>query len=372
MKNLGFVILCAFVAGVIGCASLSKNELGKLTPFATLNPPADISPAKTNYNNGWYSPPKQRTAKEQAQLEKRLDWFHKSKYGLFFHFVAPEDNCTIQDRNKIVDAVDVEKFADQVKESGAGYVVLTLGQDQLYSCAPNPVLEKLWEMKPGSYISKRDLPSDLYKALHKRGIYLMFYIAAHTQYRLPNPPSFTKPTDQYENWLKVVQCYSDYYGKRFSGWWIDGLDKDLTTNYRDRMHEVIKHGNPDAITASGNYGSSEFTHGHCDGDWEIQQKYRKPYYGRWDPTYKIQWHALQYLGTTWGKRDVAHTTKSVVDYAADVVKGGGVITFEIGTFVEVNGKRTGTLLDIPEGQMAQLMAVKNAVKNIKPSDGSGR
>ena len=88
--------------------------------------------------------------------------------------------------------------------------------------------------------------------------------------------------------------------------------------------------------------------------------------------YKIQWHALQYLGTTWGKRDVAHSTKSIVDYTTDVVKGGGVITFEIGTFVEENGKRIGTLLDIPEGQMKQLIAVRDAVKKIKPSDGSGK
>ena len=91
-KSIIIILFFMIICEVVGVAA-SKKEPGKLIPFATLNPPADITPAKTNYDNGWYSPPKQRTAKEQALLEKRLDWFHKAKYGLFFHFVAPEDNC---------------------------------------------------------------------------------------------------------------------------------------------------------------------------------------------------------------------------------------------------------------------------------------
>jgi hypothetical protein len=196
---------------------------------------------------------------------------------LFFHFLAPEENCTSQKWNDMVNAVDVEKFADQVKETGAGYVVLTLGQNQLYSCAPNPFLEKLWELKPDTYIPKRDLPMDVYNALHKRGIGLMLYLATDTQYCLPLPASFTKETDRFKNWLKLAEWYSDHYGQRCLGWWTDGLDQDWTAHYRSRMHNALKHGNPEAIVASSSYGLSEFTHGHCDSNWELQQRNRKPY-----------------------------------------------------------------------------------------------
>jgi hypothetical protein len=376
LKNLMLLIIISLLVSLIGCTGNNKVETGNPKPFLTLNPPSDINSAKTLYDSGWVSsppiPPKQRSDKEFNQLEKKLSWFHKAKYGLFFHFLAPEEDCTPQKWNKMVNAVDVEKFANQVKETGAGYVVLTLGQNQLYSCAPNPVLEKLWELKPDTYISDRDLPMEVYNALHKRGIKLMLYIATDTQYGLPSPPGFTRATDRFENWLKVVEWYSDHYGTCCLGWWTDGLDQDWTFDYRSRMHDALKHGNPDAIVASSSYGLSEFTHGHCDSDWEGQQRYRKPYYGRWDPTYKIQWHVLQYLGHYWATMDTAHSKKSIVAYAVDVVKGGGVITFDIGTCKMVNAKHTETLLEIPDGQMVQLLSVRDALKKIKASDGSGK
>jgi hypothetical protein len=137
------------------------------------------------------------------------------------------------------------------------------------------------------------------------------------------------------------------------------------------MHDALKHGNQDAIVASSSYGLSEFTHGHCDSDWELQQRNRKPYYGRWDPVYKIQWHVLQYLGHYWATMDTAHSTKSIVNYAVDIVRGGGVITFDIGTCKIVNDKHIETLLEIPEGQMAQLRVVRDSLRHLLPSDGSG-
>jgi hypothetical protein len=213
---------------------------------------------------------------------------------------------------------------------------------------------------------------DIYNALHKRGIEFMLYIATDTQYGLPSPASFTKKTDRFENWLKVVEWYSDHYRQCCLGWWTDGLDQDWTANYRSRMHEALKHGNRDAIVASSSYGLSEFTHGHCDSDWELQQRNRKPYYGRWDPVYRIQWHVLQYLGHYWATMDTAHSTKSIAEYSVDVVRGGGVITFDIGTCKMVNNKHVETVLEIPEAQMIQLLVVRDSLKHILPSDGSGK
>ena len=363
-----------FLVLILGGILLSaQNDLSP-KPYALLHPPQDITPAKTRYNKGWEStpiiPPKQRTAKEQAELEKKLDWFFKAKYGLFFHYLPPRD-ISPGKWDQMVNAIDVEKFADQVKETGAGYVVLTIGQSRLYSCAPNPVLEELWELEHGKYISERDLPMDVYKALKKRGIKFMLYIAADTQNRLPVPESFTQESDRFEKWLKVIKWYSDHYGKRCRGWWGDGLG-EFIPEYRSRFHEALKSGNTNAIIASSTNGLSEFLNGHCDGSWDLQQKYRKPYYGRWDPDYKIQWHVLQYLGNYWARADTAHSTKSMVDYASDVVRGRGVITFDIGTFKMVDDKHVDTFLDIPEGQMVQLIAVRDALKKIKPSDGSGK
>jgi len=375
MKKVILLLAILFSMGVV----YSQNKITP-QPFKLLNPPEDITPAKTRYHQGWESSPtipaKQWTEKEHLALEKKLSWFFKAKYGLFFHFIAPEDgSCTPQKWNALVDAVDVEKFADQVKETGAGYVVLTISQNTMYSCAPNPVLEELWELEPGKYISKRDLPMDVYNALHKRGIEFMLYIAADEQYNLPRPKSFTKETDRFKNFLEVAKWYSNHYGKRCRGWWVDGLNESFS-GYRSLFHEALKSGNPDAIIGSSTSGLSEFLNGHCDFEWEEQQKYRKPYYGRWDADYKNQWHVLQFLGNYWAYTDTAHSTASLVDYATDVVRGGGVITFDVGACTYTNefdqpeikdNFITDTFLDIPEGQMAQLIAIKNALRKVKPS-----
>lgn len=371
-----YFFLFSVLLGMVSCTGSKGGRTGVTGPFETLNPPDGITPDKTLYSDGWEStpliPPKQWTKKEHAELEKKLAWFHEAKYGLFFHFLAPEEGMTIDRWNTMVDAADVEKFADQVKESGAGYVVLTVGQDQLYSCASNPVLEKLWELEPGSYISGRDLPTELFNALGKRGIKMMLYLSMNNQFKLPRPASFTKETDRFENWLKVIEYYSTYYGEKCVGWWLDALDEDWTTDYRRRSHEALKLGNPNTVIASASYGLSEYTHGHCETSWELQQQVRKPYFGRWEPRYRIQWHVLQYLGNNWAKMDTTRSTASIVKYATDVIKGGGVITFDIGTEVYVNDMHVNTLLEIPEGQMTQLLAVKDAVESVRPSDGPGQ
>ncbi|MGV8136053.1 MAG: alpha-L-fucosidase [Mangrovibacterium sp.] len=363
MKNLVLVLFVLFMAHV----NLFGQEKELPAPNLLLHPPKDITPAKTMYSGGWESapiiPPVQRSEKERRKLEKDLDWFYQAKYGLFFHFLAPQ-GCTEKEWDNMVNSVDVEKFADKVKKTGAGYVALSIGQNHLYSCAPNRVLERLWELTPGEYTSERDLPMDLYQALKKRGIKLMLYVSTDNQYKLPVPESFTQETDRFENWVKVLEWYSKHYGKRCLGWWVDGLNEDYKIDYRRRVHEALKTGNPDAIVGSSSYGISGYTHGHCDEDWNYQQQYRKPYYGRWHPGYEIQWHVFQYLGSSWGKSDTAHFTESIVNYATDVIKGGGVFTFDIGQEEMLNG----IYLDIPEGQMQQLMAVKKALMKIDRKD----
>ncbi len=393
MKILLLPILISSLTWSAGslAASAESKETAKPVPYATLNPPADVTPAMTRFPYPWGrggALPKQTwTEEERATYEANIKWFHDAKYGVFHHFLAyskhrragntgknwrPKGNeWTSEEWNQVVDAVDVEAIADQAADIGAGYVIITLLQNHKYGCAPNPVMDELWGLKPGQFNSKRDLPMDLGKALAKRGIPLMLYIAADNTNMLPTPASF-KGTDRHENWLKVAQWYSDHYGKLAKGWWVDGLGKDYTTNYRVRFHQVLKHGNPDALVTSGQHELSEFLHGHCSqSDWNKQQRIAKPFFGRWDQDFNIQWHSLLFLGRYWGDPLTPRKTEDVVKYASDIVKGGGVITFDVGAFKTVDGKTIPTL-EIPEAQMVQLRAVRDALKDIPASDGAGQ
>jgi len=313
------------------------------------------------------------TPQSRAAYEAKVDWFHKAKYGLMFHFTTtlketPPDQrisgWTSEKWNAWIDAVDVEKVAEQAETVGAGYVMMCICQAGQYYCAPNPIIEKYWGLKPNEYGSRRDLPMDLSKALKKRGIRMMLYTHANSQYGLPRPPSLEGP-DRFHRWLEVIQWDSDHYGEACSGWWVDGLS-NYVPDYVRNFHEALRHGNPDAIIASGHYELSDFTHGHCSADWNEQQC-MLPYFGRWDPEYGIQWHQFQYLGPSWGQPGLAHSTREMVNYAKKIIEGGGVITFDLATH---DGRGNGPLLEIADDQMEQLCAIRDAVKNVPVSDGA--
>jgi hypothetical protein len=72
----------------------------------------------------------------------------------------------------------------------------------------------------------------------------------------------------------------------------------------------------------------------------------------------------------------------LVKYATDVIRGGGVITFDVATFRKSSfskypsdkpaGEGVGPYLEIQADQFEQLKAVRNALKDIPVSDGSGK
>ena len=81
--------------------------------------------------------------------------------------------------------------------------------------------------------------------------------------------------------------------------------------------------------------------------------------------WNIQWHALQYLGRTWARSDVAHSTESMVNYSKKVIERGGVITFDVGVYGEkAPDGRNAPYLRIPADQFSQLCAVRDAVRSI--------
>src|ERR1035438_7932060 len=113
--------------------------------------------------------------------DHRTDWLKEAKWGVFMHYmgdtVLKGDELTIENWNKAVDSFDVKGLADQLASAGAGYFVLTLGQNSGYYCAPNAAYDRLTGIAP-SKCAKRDLVADLSEALRVRRIRLMVYLPA--------------------------------------------------------------------------------------------------------------------------------------------------------------------------------------------------
>ena len=143
--------------------------------------------------------------------------------GVMIHYLP--DKAQIDDINQI----DVEALADALVEMKAGYLVLTLGQNNGQFIAPNPTLASMCP-EAARNASPRDLPLELGRALRRRAIALILYLPFRAPQADPylmaclgdvseqSPP----PATFIANWSRVIGDWSAHYGALASGWWFDG------------------------------------------------------------------------------------------------------------------------------------------------------
>ncbi|MFO0887860.1 MAG: alpha-L-fucosidase [Isosphaeraceae bacterium] len=292
------------------------------------------------------------------------DWFRDAKYGVFMHLL-PGSTAQLEQ----VKAFDVEALAKQLEDIGAGYLVLTLGQNSGFYNAPNAAYDRATGYSPGERCSPRDLPLDLARALGSRGIKLMLYLPCQTPNRDPKaqrafgirPEKADQPIDLAfaRKWAEVIREWSDRYGEKVAGWWFDGGYEWV--GFNEAIAQVYataaKHGNPRAIVTF-NPGvklvrwtkSEDYTAGELDQPFGVLPT------SRWVDG--SQWHALTFLGSGWGSRDTRSPTEKWADWVREAVARGGVVTLDMGPNWDAGSGPIGTLA---EPQMRQVRAIAAAV-----------
>jgi hypothetical protein len=125
---------------------------------------------------------------------------------------------------QMVDQFDVEKFADMVESTGAGYAIWSATWATYYFPAPIKAIDRLL---PGR-TSTRDLIADLAAALAKRDIRLMLYYhlgaegpPASDTGPIDNPLTLSQQPSYFDNWCAVLQEVGERYGDRLAGWMFD-------------------------------------------------------------------------------------------------------------------------------------------------------
>ncbi len=295
-------------------------------------------------------------------------WFKNAKYGLFVHFLPSGSGF-----QKIVNEFNVTAFAQDCYDAGAGYVMFTLGQNSGYYCSPNATYDKYTEHKPGEKCAIRDLPMELSKALGKKGIKLMLYIpgglpandsvVAHKLggvdfVKNENGDNWVYNPLSTSRWSEVMQEWSDRYGNKIAGWWVDGCYAKSSFSDADStiLSKALKHGNAKNIIAfnSGlNYdkvsNSQDYLAGeernllgaYCDERWKDG----------------AQWHELSFLGKDWGSGEPSCNANELVDYLNNKInKNGGVLTIDVRMQQDFKGH-------IYPSHLAILKNVKKAMLN---------
>jgi alpha-L-fucosidase len=276
-----------------------------------------------------------------AAHDKRTAWLKAAKFGVFVHYLGQGP-----DWNKRVDSFDVEKFAEQLQQTGAGYLIFTLGQNSGYYCSPNAAYEKYAGYKTGEHCSRRDLPMEIADALAKRGIRMMLYLPSRSPQRdkqamaglhdvneqQPAPQEFTK------RWSEVIAEWSLRYGKKISGWWFDGSYNtagwdDLAKPYNwNTWAAACRAGNPESILAfnPGTRLDKAFS------TLTDQQDYTAGEQNRFQATPEtnlapngVQWHILSFLGTHWAAKDgPTNSDQYMIDYVRKVNSLGGIVSID--------------------------------------------
>ena len=319
--------------------------------------------------------------------DDRTDWFMQARYGVMMHFGVGPHNVAL------VDKFDVARLAEQLQEAGAGYFMLMLGQNSGCYAAPNAAYDEITSSSPGARWSIRDLPLELHRALHPKGIKLMLYMPANPpdvpeirrQFGWDSQDEAGRPTPKrnrgkptqhsLEKWCKVIREWSMRYGEKVAGWWIDGAYKQLYDKPETPdqpgialLSAAIKAGNPAAIVAfNGGLRNRPFFYadhddyiaGHDVGANQLSEIPESRFIG------STQWHALVYMGSNWGGSQRRFSTEQWLGYCQNVFAKGGVITFDVGKNTDPkSGNPVGTIAD---EHFQQLKAIKAGLQHVSPA-----
>jgi len=305
-----------------------------------------------------------------APKGQRNDWM-AGKWGLMTHWIAPgpgaERGKRITDLNQAVDQFDVPGFIRQFGQTGADYLIFTVGQNTTYYAAPNAVLDKY--CGPG-HGSRRDLVLELAKGLKAINKRLIAYLPAEIEANPALHAGFKwNPKDQGEfekRYTEFIRAYAVQWGTYVDGWWYDGCytygDYYVPRNWQ-LWCDVSRAGNRQAVVAfnDGSFYSGittpmtplqDYLSGECAGikngkialtDKTDPDKTIMPA-GRFVPGTRCQFHALMPIdnhGDWINEKDGPMTAPKYSDaelfpFVQDCRKAGGALTLNVGIYQEGN------------------------------------
>lgn len=315
--------------------------------------------------------------KAPSTPEARTGWMFAGKVGLSTHYFPRRAD----EVEPVARAFQADKVAAQTAQAGAAWFLLTVHHQPWLMMAPNKTYDDL--LGHGKYTSERDVPLALHEALGARGIRLMIYVnlrldpgsaCNRVDPNIPKVMGGWPPNDKLiGNIAAVYRELSVRYGKKVSGWWVDGTwmgaykKAPERETWLARIAEALRDGNADAAVAF-NPGAHRFIRYSAQNDYVAGESGCLKYFpeaGRWLDG--AQWHVWLPVGNTWGSGGCRYGGRDLADYAGGVVAKGGVLTFEVGThgIDRSKDKKTVTRTEhvgyIDPSQVEQVRAVTAAL-----------
>jgi hypothetical protein len=286
-----------------------------------------------------------------GNAKDRTAWMKEARWGIMNHYLADwisrveNMEMSVEQWNNLIDKFNVEALAKQIESVGAGYYLITIGQNSGYYLSPNATYDSYVGIQP-SKCSRRDLVGDLSEVLHQRGIKLMMYLPSGA----PNGDSLAKKALEWQNgphpnrefqlkWEQVIREWSERWATRVEGWWFDGCYwpnimyrsceppnfASFATAARAGNSESIVSFNPGVVYRTISITPYEdYIAGEIDKPELISIK--RAYDGEVDGK---QIHVLSFLGEKWGMGSPRFSVQQIVNWSRMVWDNGGVITWDV-------------------------------------------
>lgn len=216
----------------------------------------------------WWLMPAPVNAQNQAVQAPRSQWM-SGKYGLMVHWLAPNFDTTKDNQsplpqqgaykaglNAAVNGFDVPRFMRDFDQSGAEWLIFTIGQNSGTYASPNSVID---ELAGSGHTAQRDLVLEIARAVKQRGKRFIAYLPCEIKINTSLHQGFAwnaEPgTDQAEfqrRYLRAVREWAMRLGMSLDGWWFDGCYSKHPAFDNKHMqwqawYAAARAGNPDAV-----------------------------------------------------------------------------------------------------------------------------
>lgn len=290
-------------------------------------------------------------------MQHITDPLFDKKWGVFVHYLYNCQNNPLHPASmgkketsweECVNELDTNRLAEQLSDTGAGYLIFTVMQGTRYFCTPNDTFNRISGYKPTEACASRDIPQELYESLSKYGIDLYLYYTGDGPHIDPvaGPRfGFVEPRKNVqasfvEKWAMVLKEFSDRYRDQVKGWWIDGCYAEAF-GYDEALLKILadaaRSGNQDTLLA--------FNDGVKDRVVPYS-KYENYTCGEMNDFVDLpdarfvdgeQWHILAPLGlspdgieyNSWCRPGVKRTGEYMRTYVDQVNQRGGVVSIDI-------------------------------------------
>jgi hypothetical protein len=196
-----------------------------------------------------------RTVKPDGS-PNRAAWMARGGFGLMTHYLITPKGSSPQERtadlNRIVDGFDLGTYMRQFDESGADWLIFTLGQGTSFLSSHNEDIDRL----EGGFTPRRDLITEIGEQLHRRGKKLIVYFpGAHTAADPTVKRLLGLGTAGYaDRHNDFIRQYSLKLGRLCDGWWFDSCGVQGEPAWQKEM-AACRAGNPESVIA---FSGAEF------------------------------------------------------------------------------------------------------------------